>query len=170
MNDTYALDAESQSPPTVDEQPRPLAPLETRTVALVVVALIVAPFALYAGAAFFIPLLVSLFTSFALSPVVDWMERCRVPRGLGAAAAMLLVVAAIGAGIQQTLNGATDVLEELPQAVQQLRVAVTTWQRDGHGTLKQVRKTADELQKLAGATDGLRESDAVAPPGCSTLA
>jgi predicted PurR-regulated permease PerM len=29
---------------------------------------------------------------------------------------------------------------------------VTKWQRDGQGPLKQVRKTADELQKLAGAT------------------
>ena len=45
-------------------------------------ALVVLPFVLYAGAAFFIPLFVSLFMSYALSPVVDWMERCRVPRAL----------------------------------------------------------------------------------------
>ena len=65
---------------------------------------------------------------------------------------MLLVIAGASVGIQQALSGTTEVLDELPQAVQRLRVAVTTWQRDGQGPLSQVRKTADELQKLAGAT------------------
>ena len=154
MNDTYTLNAESQSPPTVDEQPRPLAPLETRTVAMIAVALIVLPFVLYAGAAFFIPLFVSLFMSYALSPVVDWMERCRVPRAWAPRLTMLLVIAASSAlGVQQALNGTTEVLEELPQAVQKLRVTRSRpGSATGKGALKQVQKTADELQKLAGAS------------------
>ena len=127
-------------------------PVDTRTVALVALALIVMPFALYAGAAFFVPLFVSLFMSYALSPIVDAMERCRVPRSAGAAITMMLVIAIASLGVQQTLNGATDVLEELPQAVQKLRYAVTSWERDGRGALKQVRKTADELKKLADAS------------------
>jgi predicted PurR-regulated permease PerM len=115
-------------------------------------ALVALPFALYAGAAFFIPLFVSLFMSFALSPVVDWMERFRAPRALAAAITMLLVIAVATLGVQQVLNGATDVLDELPQAVQKIRNAVNSWERDGQSALNQVRKTADELQKLAGTT------------------
>jgi predicted PurR-regulated permease PerM len=126
--------------------------IEPRAIALVALALIVLPFALHAGAAFFIPLFVSLFMSFALSPIVDWMADRRMPRGIGAAITMLLVIAFAGAGVQQALNGMADVLEELPQAVQKLRYAVNSWERDGSGPLQQVRKTADELQKLAGAT------------------
>jgi len=126
--------------------------IETRTLALVGLALLIAPFALYAGADFFIPLLVSLFLSYALSPVVSRLERFRVPRGLGAAITLALVIAATASGVQLALSGAADVLEELPRAVQKLRYAVYSWQRDGEGPLKQVRKTADELQKLAGAT------------------
>ncbi len=126
--------------------------LETRTLALVALALLIAPFALYAGADFFIPLLVSLFLSYALSPAVTRLERFRVPRGLGAAITMALVMAVTASGVQLALSGATDVLEELPRAAQKLRYAVYSWQRDGEGPLKQVRKTADELQKLAGAT------------------
>jgi predicted PurR-regulated permease PerM len=89
-----------------------------------------------------------------------------VPRAFGAAITMVLVIAGIGAGIQQALSGATDVLEELPHAVQQLRVAVITWQRDGQGPLKQVRRTADELQKLAGATatPGANSTPSTPPP------
>jgi predicted PurR-regulated permease PerM len=139
--------------PAVEEaDTRPNVPIETRTVVIIGIALIIVPFVLYAGAAFFIPLFVSLFLSHALSPVVDWMERCGMPRAAGAAVTMLLVTAVSVLGVQRALNGATEVLEELPQAVQKLRYAVTSWERDGKGALKQVQKTADELQKLAGAS------------------
>ncbi len=131
---------------------RPGPPIKASTVAMIAVALVILPFVLYAGAAFFIPLFVSLFMSYALSPVVDWMERCRVPRAVGAAVTMLLVTVLVGLGVQQALSGTTEVLEELPQAVQKLRYEITSWERDGKGALKQVQKTADELQKLAGAS------------------
>ena len=120
---------------------------------MIIAALVVLPFVLYAGAAFFIPLFVSLFMSYALSPVVDWMERCHLPRPASAAMTMMLVTALLVVGVQQALSGTAEVLEELPQAVQKLRYEVTSWQRDGKGgALKQVQKTADELQKLAGAS------------------
>ena len=151
MNDNHRPDAAWEAIEEADE--RLGAPIEKRTVAMIAVALVVLPFVLYAGAAFFIPLFVSLFMSYALSPVVDWMERCRVPRAVGAAVTMLLVTALAALGVQQALSGTTEVLEELPQAVQKLRYAVTSWERDGKGgALKQVQKTADELQKLAGAS------------------
>lgn len=165
MNDSPSLPAESSPIDLGDEHRRPPAPIASRTVALAGVALIVLPFALYAGAAFFIPLFVGLFMSFALSPVVDWLERCRTPRGIGAAIAMLLVISVAGLGVQQVLNGATDVLEELPQAVQKVRSAVNSWERDGRGALKQVSRTADELQKLAGDTMAAgAKSASPAPP------
>src|SRR5580765_8246241 len=146
-----------------DVQERPGPPIKASTVAMIAVALVVVPFMLYAGAAFFIPLFVSLFMSYALSPVVDWMENGHVPRALGAAVTMLLVTALAGLGVQQALNGTTEVLEELPQAVQKLRYEVMSWERDGKGALKQVQKTADELQKLAGASTAPSAAPAPAP-------
>jgi len=139
-------------PPTLAAETLPPAsPPDPRTIALVAVALVVVVFALHLGAAFFIPLLVSLFSSYALSPVVSRLERWHVPRALGAALAMLLVIAALGYGAERALSSASDVLEELPRAVQKLRYTVVSWERNARGPLKQVRKTADELQKLAGA-------------------
>jgi len=79
---------------------------------------------------------------------------------------MILVTALLVIGVQQALSGTADVLEELPQAVQKLRYEVTSWQRDGKGgALKQVQKTADELQKLAGASAAaVTPSATQAPP------
>ena len=153
MNHSYAHYADTESPEAEVVEEELAAPIEKRTVAMIIAALVVLPFVLYAGAAFFIPLFVSLFMSYALSPVVDWMERCHLPRSASAAMTMILVTALLVIGVQQALSGTADVLEELPQAVQKLRYEVTSWQRDGKGgALKQVQKTADELQKLAGAS------------------
>lgn len=151
MNDRCNPDHELGPPGADEANERAARPAEPRTVPVTVLALMILPFALYAGAAFFIPLVLSLFMSYALSPAVNWMERWRVPRGVGAAIIMSLVIAAASLGVQQVLNGLTEVLEELPQAVQKLRYEVTSWERNGQGALNQVRKTADELQKLAGA-------------------
>jgi len=172
MNDSYApyvdVDLPDATPKTAEEE-RPAAPIEKRTVAMVVVALIVLPFVLYAGAAFFIPLFLSIFMSYALSPVVDWMERCHLPRAIGAATTMVLVTVLVVFGVQQALSGTADVLEELPQAVQKLRYEVTAWQRDGKGgALKQVQKTADELQKLAGASTAAGATPAPTAPAPAT--
>lgn len=163
MNNEYVSDDALDSPDASETIDELRIPMDARTAALLVLAVVVVPFALYAGAAFFIPLLVSVFLSYALSPLVDRMERWHLPRAVGAAITMVLVIALAGAGVQGTLNGATDVLEELPQAVQNLRYEVTSWVRDGQGPLKQVRKTADELQKLAGATSTDAKPAAVAP-------
>jgi len=156
MNHTYAPAADAEVPevtPVTEEEERLAAPIEKRTIAMVGGALIVLPFVLYAGATFFIPIFVSLFMSYALSPMVDGMERLHLPRAISAALTMVLVTVLVVIGVQQALSGTADVLEELPQAVQKLRYEVTAWQRDGKGgALKQVQKTADELQKLAGAS------------------
>lgn len=156
VNDSYAPYADVEIPdatPQTAEEERLAAPIEKRTIAMICAALIVVPFVLYAGGAFFIPLFVSLFMSYALSPVVVWMERCHLPRAVSAALTMVLVTVLVVIGVQQAFSGTADVLEELPQAVQKLRHEVTAWQRDGKGgALKQVQKTADELQKLAGAS------------------
>jgi len=166
MNHSYAHYADTESPEAEVVEEELAAPIEKRTVAMIIAALVVLPFVLYAGAAFFIPLFVSLFMSYALSPVVDWMERCHLPRSASAAMTMILVTALLVIGVQQALSGTADVLEELPQAVQKLRYEVTSWQRDGKGgALKQVQKTADELQKLAGASAAaVTPSATQAPP------
>jgi predicted PurR-regulated permease PerM len=173
MNETYAPSVEVEVPdssPQTAAEERLAAPLEKRTIAMIAAALVVVPFVLYAGTAFFIPLFVSIFMSYALSPVVDWLEKCRLPRSISAALTMVLVTLLVVLGVQQALSGTADVLEELPQAVQKLRFEVAAWQRDGKSSaLKQVQKTADELQKLAGAsTAGAAAAPAPAAPAAPT--
>jgi predicted PurR-regulated permease PerM len=137
-----------------DERPhseKPLPPPRPSTVALTLIALILGLFAIRAGAAFFIPLLLSLFLNYALSPVVGRLTRWGVPRALGAALVVLAFSAAIAGALYRVGSDAGDVLQEIPSAVQRLRIALTHAQQDHTGALEHVQRTASELQKLAEA-------------------
>ena len=129
----------------------PLPPPRPSTVALTLIALILGLFAIRAGAAFFIPLLLSLFLNYALSPVVTRLASWGVPRFLGAALVVLAFSAAIAGAIYRVGSDAGDVLQEIPSAVQRLRIALTHAKQDHTGALEHVQRTASELQKLAEA-------------------
>ncbi|HEV3239497.1 MAG TPA: AI-2E family transporter [Casimicrobiaceae bacterium] len=131
---------------------------ELRTTALVVIALVIALAAIRVAAAFFIPLLISIFLSYALSPLVARLEAWRVPRMFGAALVMLVFIALGGAAVHRAGSDAADLLELLPQAVEKVRLSFTGWQRDGVNPLHHVQETAAELEKLAVAAEP-------APPG-----
>jgi predicted PurR-regulated permease PerM len=137
-----------------DERPhsaKPLPPPRPSTVALTLIALILGLFAIRTGAAFFIPLLLSLFLNYALSPVVGRLTSWGVPRALGAALVVLAFSAAIAGAVYRVGSDAGDVLQEIPSAVQRLRIALTHAQQDHTGALEHVQRTASELQKLAEA-------------------
>ena len=137
-------DASVTSPPAAESRGPGV-----RTSALVVIALVLILAAVRFAEAFFIPLVISIFLSYALSPLVARLETWRVPRALGAAFVVLVFVALCGAAVYRAGSDAVDLLELLPQAVERVRVSFTEWQRDGVNPLHHVRETAAELEKLA---------------------
>jgi predicted PurR-regulated permease PerM len=103
------------------------------------------------AAAFFIPLLLSLFLNYALAPGVGRMARFGIPRFIGAALAVALVVTLLGGAFYRVGNDMTTVLEQLPSAVARLRLALAETQREHAGALEHVQRTATEIEKLANA-------------------
>jgi len=144
---------------------------ELRTTVLVVIALVVVLAAIRIAESFFIPLVISVFLTYALSPLVARLEAWRVPRTLGAALVMFAFVALCGAAVYRAGSDAVDLLELLPQAVEKVRVSFTQWQRDGATPLQHVQETAAELEKLAVAAQPPSASRApkLAPPAAPTL-
>lgn len=118
-------------------------------IALWIIALVALVGGLHFAQTFFIPLLFGILVSNALSPIVDWVERCRIPRVLGAA----LVLAALIGGVSWvalSLSGdAGLIVEKLPEAAHKLRHSLRTLRADGPTVLQQVEKAAKELEKAA---------------------
>src|SRR5438105_11142581 len=155
--------APSASPPPPDWHTAFRSRSDVRTVALVVIAIAVSCFALHEAAAFLIPVAVSLVASYALSPVVDQLERWRLSRPIGAALVMLALIIGAAVAFNRLWEGAEALLSQLPAAVEKLRLGILLSQGDG-STLAQVQRTASELQKLAGAANPPGDASATTPP------
>ena len=82
-----------------------------RTTALLIVALVVALAAVHFAAGFFIPLLISVFLSYALSPAVARLQMWRLPRVVGATLVMVVFVALCAAAVYRAGSDTAELLE-----------------------------------------------------------
>ena len=83
------------SPPDAEEGQRALMhmPVDVRSVSLAVLAVLACVAALRLAGAVFIPLMLGVMFSYALGPVIDTLERWRIPRSIGTAVLMTAIVA-----------------------------------------------------------------------------
>ena len=127
--------------------------INIRSVSLTVLAFAAAMVILWWAQEVFIPIVLSVLISYALEPLVVTLMRVRLPR----IAAAALVVAAMASGLGYSAwtlsDDAAEIVARLPEAAQRLRQAVRS-PRGEPGTIAQMQKAADELQKTADATAG----------------
>ncbi|MGF6526211.1 AI-2E family transporter [Variovorax sp. PvP013] len=127
-------------------------PVDVRSASLVVLAVLAGIFTLRWAAAVFIPLMLSLILTYALAPLVDRLERWRVPRVIGAAVILLGIAGAIGTTGYSLSGSAAQLVDSLPVAAQKLRQAMTTRPSPSNpSTLDTVQQAAAQLEQAAQA-------------------
>ena len=155
-------DALEAPDPARDAAEREIASLPTlinvRSVSLAVLALLASVYALHWARAVFIPLLLGVMLSYALSPVIDRFHRWRLPRVLGAAVLLIAVVTGFGSMIYTLSDDAATLVESLPEAAQKLGQALRPTRGAPVSTIDKVQQAATRLEQAAEATT------AVAPP------
>ncbi len=127
---------------------------------LTVIALVAA---LYLARAFFVPLLIGILASYALHPLVDWLQSCRVPRSAGAALVLAMLAGSfswIGFSIS---DDAQALIEKLPEAASKLRRNLSDARSGAPTALQNMQKAAQELQ--GAADDAGTQPETVARPG-----
>ena len=106
--------------------------------------------ALYLARGFFVPLLIGILASYALHPLVDWLEACRLPRSVGAALVLAMVVGSFS-WIGFSMSGdAVALIEKLPEAARKLRKDLSTARSGTPTALQNMQEAAHELQGAAG--------------------
>lgn len=75
------------------------------------------PFALKEGAEFFLPLTTALVIAVALVPVLEWLERRRVPSSLASLLCLLLFLVAANIALAAIVVPATDFFQLLPSRI-----------------------------------------------------
>jgi predicted PurR-regulated permease PerM len=143
--------------PGVEEPERVLLhmPVDVRSASLAVLAVLAGLFTLGWAKAVFIPILLGLMASYALTPIVDRLERWRIPRVLGSAALLVAIVVGLLSTAWSLAPDAAAVVESLPTVALKLRQVV---QRDRGekpapvAAIDKVQQAAAELEKAAEAS------------------
>lgn len=155
-NTGLAPPAQTETPGTPEvtqfpEPPRLLLqmPVDVRNVSLVVLAILASVFVLHWAKAVFIPVMLSVLFSYALSPLVNWLELKRVPRWLSAAVLLLAILGAMGGTGYWLRVEAAQLVEALPAAAQKLGQAIKTRDKKSDSTLDTVQKAASQIEQAA---------------------
>ena len=124
-------------------------PVSIRSLSLVILAGFAGLFVLHWAKAVFIPLMLGLMLSYALSPLVNWMELRRVPRWLGAAVLLLSILGAVGGTSYALTDEAVKLVESLPAAAQKFRQTIKSRRDNSSSTLETMQKAATQIEQAA---------------------
>jgi predicted PurR-regulated permease PerM len=157
-----------ETAPVVSRPPRYLR-INVAVATLAIIALVAA---LYLARAFFIPLLLGILASYTLSPVVHWLQACRIPRPVAAALVLFVLAGAVSWLAFSLSDGAAAMTEKLPEAARKLRANLSVARSGNPTALQNVQEAATELQGAAtdaGAKQGVRIPAAVRPSGAAPV-
>lgn len=133
-------------------------------VVILTITIVVA--ALYLAQSFFIPLLLGILSSYALCPIVDRLERWRLPRAIGAAAVLALFVGSLTWIGLSVSDDVAALIEKLPGAARSMRKALSNEFGETPSPLQNMRKAAKELQDAALPPE---QAAAAAPKGARVV-
>jgi len=131
----------------------------TSAAALWIVAVVATVFFLRAARTLLIPIALAVLISYALEPVVAWLERHRLPRMAGASVVMLVILGAMAGGAYALADDVAQAVRTMPQAIQQARENVLS--RVGIGA-------AEPGQQDASSSDRAGPGEAAGIPGQTT--
>lgn len=128
--------------------------VDPRGFALAIIAVIAAIFALDWAQNFVISLLLGILFAYSLNPLVVWLERMHVPRGLGASLVILSVVGGLALGAYALRGEMQTILDQLPVAVARVSASVAQLRKGEPGTMQKVQTAANEIEKVANEAAG----------------
>jgi predicted PurR-regulated permease PerM len=135
-------------------------PVDVRSASLGALVVLASVYTLRWARAVFIPVVLGLMLSYALTPIVNRLKRWHVPRALGAAVLLAGILGGAGFILHALSDDATALVESLPEASQKLRLALRAPGQAPPRTIDNVQKAAAELERAAAegavpATPGL---------------
>ena len=115
--------------------------------------------------AVFIPLVGGVLITYALDPIVTWLQQRSVPRFLGAGVLLLALVGGVTFGVYTLRDEAVAVVEKVPEAARKLRNTMKLTRGEQGGLMEKMQEAATEVEHAAAAATG----SAGAPKGVTRV-
>lgn len=153
--------------PAEEESPAPAAGFSHEILTglaagvLTVVAVVAA---LYLARGFFVPLLIGILGSYALRPLVNGLKSVHVPRSVGAALVLSVVVGGLSWVGFTLSDDVAAVIEKLPEAARTLREKLNVARGGAPSALQNMQDAANELEGAASDAGGRPKSGAKPAP------
>lgn len=125
------------------------APISVRNGWIVVLTVLVALYMLHWASPILIPIVLGVMTSYAISPLVNALQKWHIHRAIGAAVLLVGIVAGVGSLVYSLGDETAGIIEKLPDSVQKMRQALSASQGKGVETVEKVQKAATELENAA---------------------
>ncbi|QDZ07178.1 AI-2E family transporter [Sphingomonas panacisoli] len=165
---TVALAPEPAADDPIDEAAAPIDDRRDRLLAgltlIAGVALLLGlPFALKAGAEFFLPVTISLVIAIALIPILEWLERRRLPSWLASLICVISFLALANVALAAIIVPAIEFFRKLPERIDRIQTNLAPL-LDLYQTLeKYLNRTITHLANAQPVKAA--PTAAVAPPG-----
>jgi len=125
---------------------------DMRTVCLIALTVLMGIGALVFARALFVPILVGILLSYMLEPLVAACVAIGASRTAAATIVFCATLIAVSATAYALRHQVSALIDELPTAAQQLRVAIESRSAGHAGPVTQVQRAADELRQLSTET------------------
>ncbi len=126
-------------------------PVDVRSVSLAIIAAILILYALQWAKEIVVPILMGVLVSYSLTPLVDKLERWRVPRAAAATAVLTLILGVAVWGVFALSDQTDALLETVPKVTQKIR-EMTERISGKASTIEKVQRAATELAAAAEAS------------------
>lgn len=130
----------------------PRTPVEAHSLAMTILAVLAGVFVLRWAQAVFIPLVVGVMINYALAPLVDRMEKWRIPRALGGAILLLGIVGGLCWMTYSVRKEASNLIQTLPEVAEKFRHTLSKEWGNSEGPMDSVQKAAIQLERAANET------------------
>ena len=127
-------------------EPFPSSTIQVRNVAFTLLAMAIVIGLLRFMQPVLIPFLLAALLFYALDPAVDWLQQTRVPRAIGGALMLLIVVSGCGSLTYLLQGQALTVIDQLPTGARKLAASLRKAPGAKPGAIEKVQQAADVLQ------------------------
>jgi predicted PurR-regulated permease PerM len=132
---------------TAGGHPSLRVPVEARGVGIVVLAMVAMVWTLDWAQSFFVSLLVGILIAYTLNPLVDALQRVKIPRVVATTVVMMGVLAALVFGTYSLRGQMQTIINQLPAASSKLSAGLANLRQSQQRTMQKVQSAAQEFEK-----------------------